>query len=71
MSEPSRGRISRFVLPPGGSYILEPEIVLTPDGPQRGCAAAIEDEAFTAVDTVSRVADSRPVSCRLRCPESR
>ncbi len=60
MSEPSRGRISRFVLPPGGSYILEPEIVLTPDGPQRGCAAAIEDEAFTAVDTVSRVADSRP-----------
>jgi len=60
MSEPSRGTISRFESPPGGSYVLEPEIVMTPDGPQRGFAAAIEEGAFTAVDTASRVADSHP-----------
>ena len=60
MSERSTGSNSRLVLPLGGSYILQPEIVLTPDGPQRGFATAIEEGAFAAVDKTSRITDSYP-----------
>ena len=68
MSEHSPSTIAQHELPLGGSYIVQPEVVLTADGPQRGLATAIEDGVFTAVDTVSRITDSYPRLSSISLP---